>query len=159
MNFDKTIINPWSCYIAAKRQFIQNANDSKANLNQLSLHWIRLWKTIINTRICSNPTKQTLNQIDHWPYKVVESSRKFPLNYLSCLFYILKPQNATTWSLFYTLHDVCFTNEATKVQFLRKRRFISAVGLLKNFHHEDVYIRPWPTADTRKNAYMCPWPG
>ena len=29
-------------------------------------------------------------------------SRKFPLNYLSCLFYILKPQDATIRSLFYT---------------------------------------------------------
>ena len=31
------------------------------------------------------------------------SSRKFPLNYLPCLFYILKPQDATIWSLLYTL--------------------------------------------------------
>ena len=31
------------------------------------------------------------------------SSRKIPLNYLSCLFYILKSQDATIWSLFYNL--------------------------------------------------------
>ena len=55
-------------------------NDSRANLSQLSLyrnnHQIIIKhernnyetsKTIINTWICSNPTKQPLNQSEHWP--------------------------------------------------------------------------------------------
>ena len=32
-----------------------------------------------------------------------QSSRKFPLNCLSCLFYFLKPHGVTIWNLFYTL--------------------------------------------------------
>ena len=32
-----------------------------------------------------------------------QCSQKFPLNCLSCLFYILKPEDATIQSLFYTL--------------------------------------------------------
>ena len=54
-------------------------NDSKANLNQLLLYWNNYqttikhernnydtYKTIFNTWICCDPTKQSLNQSDHW---------------------------------------------------------------------------------------------
>ena len=122
----------------------------------------------------SHWTKSTIDQTS------IKSSRKFPLNYLSCLFYILKPQNATIRSLFYTLHDVCFTNEASKVQFLRKRRFISAVRTFKKlsswgsiytslaysrYTQERIYVSltgiiktTWATAETCKNVCICHWP-
>ena len=42
-------------------------------------------------------------QIQEWLKMMKQSCQKFPLNYLSCLLYILKTQDATIGSLFYFL--------------------------------------------------------
>ena len=73
----------WTCEAVLLRQnssWFKITNDSKANLNQLLLYQNNYQILIkhkrnnyyifikqLSTWICSNPTKQPLNQNDHWP--------------------------------------------------------------------------------------------
>ena len=66
---------------------------------------------------------------------MMKYSRKFPLNYLFCLFYILKPQDATIQSLFYTLKQDKHVKPSSSIaplsQFINSAGLLCVVGRLK----------------------------